>query len=104
MSARRFRWTISSLALVATFIVAGGGLAIAQTDINETTIPPSSAPSRVVRMPSANEEPADASAAKPLKPANIIMYTVRSGDTVSGIAQMFGITPEELAHANRMSV
>jgi LysM repeat protein len=50
--------------------------------------------------------PADESAPKPVinHPANIIPYTVRPGDTPNGIAQMFGITPEELAHANHMRV
>src|SRR5208337_571039 len=34
--------------------------------------------------------------------ANIIPYTVRPGDSIGVIAQMFGITPDELARANRM--
>jgi LysM repeat protein len=34
----------------------------------------------------------------------MIPYTVRPGDTIGAIAQMFGITPEELAHANRIHV
>ena len=41
---------------------------------------------------------------KPDHPANIIPYTVRPGDSVGAIAQMFGITAEELAHANRIHV
>jgi hypothetical protein len=49
-------------------------------------------------------EPADESATKPVKPANTIPYTVRPGDSVGLIAQMFGITPEELAHANRIHI
>ena len=35
-------------------------------------------------------------------PAHIIPYTVMSGDTISGIAAMFGITPDALARADRM--
>ena len=106
MSARRYRSTFSRLALAVTFIVAGCGLAFAQEGINESTIPPSSPPSRVVRPPGATEpnQPADQSAPKPNHPANIIPYTVRPGDTVGGIASMFGVTPEELARANRMHV
>jgi len=106
MSARRYRSTISSLALVVTFIVAACGLAFAQAGINESTIPPSSPPARVVRAPSATDEPADASAPKPVanRPANVIPYTVRSGDTVGTIAGMFGVTPEEIARANRMHI
>jgi LysM repeat protein len=106
MSARRYRSTFSRLALAVTFIVAGCGLAFAQDGINESTIPPSSPPSRIVRPPGATEpdQAADQSAPKPNHPANIIPYTVRPGDTVGAIASMFGITPEELARANRMHI
>ncbi|MGH7923897.1 MAG: LysM peptidoglycan-binding domain-containing protein, partial [Candidatus Binatus sp.] len=114
MSARRFRSAFSRLALAVTFIVAGCGLAFAQSDFNESTIPPSAAPARVSPPSSESapyeardtDEPADESAPKPVvrpaHPANVIPYTVRPGDTVGAIAQMFGITPDELAHANRM--
>jgi LysM repeat protein len=106
MSVRRYSPAFARIFLAVTFIVAGCGLAFAQTDINETTIPPSSPPARVVRTPSATDEPADTSAPKPVanRPANVIPYTVRSGDTVGAIASMFGVTPEEVAHANRMNV
>ena len=95
---------------MVTFIVAGCGLAFAQAGFNESTIPPSSPPARVVRPSDATEpsgatgEPADTSAPKPAKPANVIPYTVRSGDSVGAIAQMFGVTPEEIAHANRIHI
>jgi LysM repeat protein len=95
---------------VVTFIVAGCGLAFAQAGFNESTIPPSSPPARVVRPSGATEpsgatgEPADTSAPKPVKPANVIPYTVRPGDSVGAIAQMFGVTPEEIAHANRIHI
>jgi LysM repeat protein len=115
MSVRRYISAFSRFVLAVTFIVAGCGLAFAQTDFNESTIPPSSPPSRVARPPSDTESPdagatdesADESAPKPVRPdhpANIIPYTVRPGDSVGAIAQMFGITPEELAHANRIHV
>src|SRR5271155_5254707 len=107
MRARQFSSNFARLALAVTFVIAGCGLAFAQTDFNESTIPPSAPPSRIAR-PSGATEPAtgDESAPKPIvnHPANIIPYTVRPGDTVGGIAQMFGITPDELAHANRMHV
>src|SRR5260221_2993118 len=109
MSGRRYRPTFSGLALVVTFIVAGYGLALAQAGFNESTIPPSSPPVRVVRPSVATEpagttgEPTDASAPKP-KPSNVIPYTVRPGDSVGLIAQMFGVTPEEVAHANRIHI
>ncbi|HEV2169577.1 MAG TPA: LysM peptidoglycan-binding domain-containing protein [Candidatus Binatus sp.] len=101
---RQFGAFFSRLALVATFIVAGCALAFAQ--FNESTIP-SSPPSRVTRPATDTDQPSDQSAEttpKPTKPANVIPYTVRSGDTVSGIAAMFGVTPEALAKANRMNV
>ena len=41
---------------------------------------------------------------RPNHPANVIPYTVRSGDTVGTIAEMFGVTPEDIARANRMHV
>jgi LysM repeat protein len=106
MSARRYRSNFSRLALAVTFIVAGCGLAFAQAGINESTIPPSAPPSRIMRPPGATEpnQPAEESAPKPNHPANIIPYTVRPGDTVGAIASMFGVTPDEVAHANRMHV
>lgn len=93
-------------------VVVVSGLVFAQADFNESTIPPSAPPSRIVRPPSAaapseardEDEPTQAAApvVKPNHPANIIPYTIRAGDTLGSIAQMFGVTPDELAHANRM--
>ena len=37
-------------------------------------------------------------------PANVIPYTVRPGDSIGAIAQMFGVLPEDLARFNRMHV
>ena len=114
MSVRQFWSTLSRLALAAAFIVAGCGVAFAQADFNESTIPPSAPPSRVVSPPSEAEpseardteqpadQPAPKPAAKPDHPANMIPYTVRPGDSLGAIAQMFGITADELAHANRI--
>lgn len=111
MIAHRFRSTAARLALAVIFVVAACGFAFAQSDFNESTIPPSSPPSRVTRP--SESEPAEArdtdqsdaeSAPKPSKPANMIPYTVRPGDTPGGIAAMFGITPDALARANHMHV
>jgi LysM repeat protein len=108
MIARRYRPAFSAIALAVTFIVAGCGLAFAQSDFNESTVPPSSPPSRVANPPNdtdtsgAPDAAADQPAPKPTHPANIIPYTVRPGDSVGAIAQMFGITADELAHANRI--
>jgi LysM repeat protein len=110
----RFRSSLSILAIAATFIVAGSGRAFAQTTFNESTVPPSAPPSRIVRPPTAivPAEPRDEDVSpepsapkpfvKPEHPANIIPYTVRAGDTLGSIASMFGVTPDEIAHANRM--
>ncbi len=114
MSARRFSSILSRFALAVTFVIAGCGLAFAQTDFNESTIPPSEAPARVAR-PATSAEPSDTQdtdqstdeSAKPAvkpHPANVIPYTVRPGDSIGAIAQMFGVLPEDLARANRMHV
>ena len=83
----------------------------AQTSFNESTILPSSPPSRITRPASesatsaaSGDQSEQESTPKPSKPANVIPYTVRSGDTIGGIAAMFGITPEALAHANHMNL
>ena len=118
MDARRFKSMLSRLAIAAAFIVAAWGPCLAQSDFNENTIPPSAPPSRLMRparpaIPARDVDPAEetdtdepsapaAPLAKP-KPAAMIPYTVRPGDTLGAIAQMFGITAEDLARANRMS-
>ena len=104
MSVRRYSSAFSRFVLAVTFIVAGRGLAFAQADFNESTVPPSAPPARVVRAPSDTDQPAEESAPRPVKPANTIPYTVRPGDSVGLIAQMFGVTPEEVAHANRIHI
>ena len=96
------------LAIAVAIIVAGCGSAFAQTDFNESTIPPSAPPSRIVRPPGAslpsdeNQSATSATSVKPNHPANIIPYTIRQGDTLGSIAQMFGVSVDELAHANRL--
>ncbi|HYL57464.1 MAG TPA: LysM peptidoglycan-binding domain-containing protein [Candidatus Acidoferrales bacterium] len=104
------------LAIVATFIVAACGVSFAQSDYRESNPAPYSPPARVVRpaAPAPEEravEPATEDETRPAAPkpsvrpdhpANVIPYTVRPGDSMGQIAQMFGITPEELAKANRI--
>ena len=114
MNARRFGLRSCRLAIAVAIIVAGCGVAFAQSDFNESTIPPSAPPSRIVRpsgaaLPSEardedqSAEPAtSAQVVKPNHPANIIPYTIRAGDTLGSIAQMFGVSVDELAHANRL--
>ena len=99
------------MVIAATLVVAGSSLALAQTGFNESTIPPSAPPSRIVR-PAAPSVPRDTdfsaqpssptAPVKPSRPANVIPYTVRAGDTLGSIAQMFGVLPDEVAHANKI--
>lgn len=120
MHARRFSSILSRLAIVATLIVAAGTLCYAQSGYPESAQPPAAPPARVMRpgigalaQAERTTEPADETdtspaapkaAVRPDHPANIIPYTVRPGDSIGMIAQMFGITPDELAHANRIHV
>ena len=112
--ARLFRMT---LAVVCGLVAATA--CFAQTGaFSETTIAPSSPPSSIVRTPygAAAAGPGAEAAAPPArppagveaipkpppKPRNIIPYTIRPGDSLGSVAQMFGITPEELARMNRL--
>jgi len=113
MRARQFSSNFARLALAVTFVIAGCGLAFAQTDFNESTIPPSAAPARAARPATGEpsdtqdtDQSADESAKPAVKPhpANVIPYTVRPGDSIGAIAQMFGVMPEDLARFNRMHV
>ncbi len=119
-----FAKKVSRLGLAVVCLLATAAVSFAQTgDFTETTIPPSSGPpSSVVRTPysgSAPSPPAREAAQEsgasgytsaapesvpkpPPKPRNIIPYTIRPGDSMGSIAQMFGITPEELARMNRL--
>jgi LysM repeat protein len=111
MRARQFSSICSRLALAVTFVVVGCGLAFAQTDFNESTIPPSAGSARAARPATGadtqdTDQSTDESAKPAVKPhpANVIPYTVRPGDSIGAIAQMFGVVPEDLARFNRMHV
>ena len=96
-------------------LLAAGGLAFAQSDLSTSSGPPSSivgspydAPSAGVRhlAPSVSEAAAspgtEALPKPPPNPRNIIPYTIGPGDSMGSIAQMFGITAEDLARMNRL--
>jgi LysM repeat protein len=115
---RRFKGSMFlRIAAGLLLAVAAGTLAFAQTgDFSESNIP-ASAPTAKRAAPSegqAQEEAPEGSAteegaeaAPPVvhpQPARVIPYTVRPGDNIGAIASMFGVTPEEIAHANRISV
>jgi LysM repeat protein len=112
MRARQFSSICSRLALAVTFVIAGCALAFAQTDFNESTVPPSAPSARVARPATGTSDTQDTDqstdeSAKPAvkpHPANVIPYTVRPGDSIGAIAQMFGVLPEDLARFNRMHV
>jgi LysM repeat protein len=111
---RRFKGSMF-LRIAASLLLAfaAGGLAFAQTgDFSESNIP-ESAPAAKHAAPSEGQAPEEATTeggAEPSapvvhpQPARVIPYTVRPGDSIGAIASMFGVTPEEIAHANRMSV
>jgi LysM repeat protein len=114
MAARKSIHRVAQLGLVAVLVLAASGLALSQSGgFSEETIPPSAPRARSVapdyNAPAAPraEAPAapQAPAIKPLpRPRNSIPYTIRPGDSLGGVAAMFGITPDDLARANRMSV
>jgi LysM repeat protein len=110
-----FRFTKLSVALA--LVVTCAGFAFAQSGLEERTIPPSAPPVRVIRPRLVAPPPEDtgderppatsavpAPSVRPDHPANTIPYTIRPGDTIGAIAQMFGTTPEEIAHANRIHI
>jgi len=98
--------------LVSALLV--GALAFAQTeDFGESNIPSSPAAKHVEPGEGrAQEEAPEGSPseegtvpAAPIvhpQPARVIPYTIRSGDSIGAIAQMFGVTADEVAHANHM--
>lgn len=86
--------------------------ALAQSGgFSEESIPPSAPAPRPSRPayapPAAAPATGTAQAAAPANPAphpsRWIPYTVRPGDTLGNVAGMFGVTPDALARANKMS-
>ncbi|HVN64697.1 MAG TPA: LysM peptidoglycan-binding domain-containing protein [Candidatus Binataceae bacterium] len=119
MDARWKSFSIGGILIALAIAVAAAG-ASAQSDLSETTIPPSapvahSAPapaeSTDTEVPPA-EEPAPThqaaapkvppSAPEPLRPSGMIPYTVRPGDSLGSIARMFGVTTDAIRHENRI--
>ena len=107
--ARLARWTLAVGCVLAVTTPA-----FAQSDLSPPSGPPSSIVSSPYDAPApALRPPGPAVAASPAatgdtvlrpppKPRNIIPYTIRPGDSMGSIAEMFGITPEELARMNRL--
>ncbi|MGO9606184.1 MAG: LysM peptidoglycan-binding domain-containing protein [Candidatus Binataceae bacterium] len=120
---RVFNAKVSMLSLAVAFAIAVAVPCLAQTsDLSETDVPPSgSPPSSVVSSPEAPMPAAPRAAAPwppvaatspsttaeavpkpPPRPRTTIPYTIRPGDSIGSIAQMFGLTADELARINRL--
>jgi LysM repeat protein len=97
--------------------LAVSALAFAQTeDFSESNIPASAPTARHAapaegqaqeEAPEGNTSEEGAQPAAPVvhpQPARVIPYTIRPGDSIGAIAAMFGVTPDEIARANRISV
>ncbi|HUY28839.1 MAG TPA: LysM peptidoglycan-binding domain-containing protein [Candidatus Binataceae bacterium] len=102
----------SQIRLAAIFSLAFALPALAQTgNFSEQNIPASGPPTAVhpavaaaSGISDASSSAASDSAPKPvLRPRATLPYTVRPGDTLGTVAQMFGLTPEQLAHSNRIN-
>jgi LysM repeat protein len=116
MAARGLIHQVAQLGFAVALIFAAPRFAFTQTrGFSEENIPPSAPASRSVApnyaqpapRPAASAPAAQASTAPAANPAprprNTIPYTIRPGDTLRTVATMFGVTPDALAHANRMS-
>ena len=110
---------VAAVATVGLICASADSRAIAQTsDFRESTVP-ASPPARVRPAPATGDEDAGTAASPAAapeeastsgapgvhpQPARSIPYTVRPGDSIGAIAQMFGVTADDIAHANRLHV
>jgi LysM repeat protein len=115
---RRISIRISQFALAMAVTLALSGPALAQSSgFTEESIPaspprhaapaaPSASPPATASYSAGASLPAEVAAQAPVRPApkphRWVPYTVRPGDTLGTVAAIFGVTPEELARANRM--
>jgi LysM repeat protein len=115
MAARGLIHRVAQVGFAAMLIVVAPGFAFAQSGgFSEENIPPSAPVSRSVApnyappaaRPAASApvaQVAPGTAANPAPhPRNTIPYTIRPGDTLGSVAAMFGVTPDALAHSNRL--
>ncbi|HVA79721.1 MAG TPA: LysM peptidoglycan-binding domain-containing protein [Candidatus Binataceae bacterium] len=103
---------VSRICVAVIFALAVAAPVLAQSgDFSEQNIPASGPPTAVRAAAAApsvisagSSSTASDYAPKPvLRPRATLPYTVRPGDTLGTVAQMFGLTPEQLAHSNRIS-
>jgi len=108
---------VGGLAIVIALAASGVGWAQSGA-YSEESIPPSGPPATITRpeeprapeIPAANKvgpsesvAPQATGAPQPApRPHNWIPYTVRPGDSLGTVANLFGVTVAELARANRM--
>jgi LysM repeat protein len=121
MDLRHFKSIACGIAIAAAIAIPSR-YALAQSDIGESTVPPS--PPAVHAEPPADQDlraaqpipaahpvvaarPAPAVAERPASgtqhPAAMIPYTIRPGDSIGSIAEMFGISADQLAKVNRLN-
>jgi LysM repeat protein len=106
--AGRLRFSSLRLVCAMALLLATSAPAFAQdTGRVETAVPSSGPPSAVVGsavQPSASPSAAAPRPAQhaPAKQAGTIPYTIREGDTLGAVAQLFGVPVEDLARINRM--
>jgi LysM repeat protein len=114
MAVRGLIHRAAQIGFAAALFAAVAGFAFAQSGgFSEENIPPSAPAPRSVApayTPAAArpETAASAQAATvrpnlPPRPRSTIPYTIRPGDTLGTVATMFGVTPDALARANRLS-
>ena len=97
MPALRIIDKTSRICLAAILAFAIAAPAFAQNgSFSDEDIPASGAPA-------APAAAADTAPKPPPRPRAIIPYTIRPGDTLGSVAQMFGLTAEQLAHTNRIN-
>ncbi len=97
MSALDIVAKLSRICLAAAFTMVMAGPAFAQTgSFSEQDVPASGVASSAAAAVETAPKP-------PPHARSIVPYTIRPGDTLGSVAAMFGLTPEQLAHTNRIS-
>ncbi len=100
MFAGRLRFSSLRLLCATALLLATSAPAFAQdSGFTESTVAPSGPPSTVVGSAVA---PSAHSSAAASKPASTIPYTIREGDTLGRVAQLFGVSVDDIARINKL--
>jgi LysM repeat protein len=106
VSAGQHPFRLLGLVCATSLFVAAAVPAFAQNSgYSESTVPPSGPPSTVVGSAVGPSASPTASATKPhvsVKAGGTIPYTIREGDTLGAVAQLFGVQVDDLARINHM--